>query len=45
MKKSSFFAVIAVSVSLLSFLSCTKSNKTIIRMQHIEEGVGSPTTI
>ena len=33
----------ALGVLILS--SCTKSNKTIIRMQHIEEGVASPTSI
>ncbi|MCR5612566.1 tetratricopeptide repeat protein [Treponema sp.] len=27
------------------FTSCTKSNKTIIRMQHIEEGVANPQSI
>ena len=30
---------------VLALCSCAKSNKTIIRMQHIEEGVASPTTI
>lgn len=30
---------------LFVFNSCTKSNKTIIRMQHIEEGVSNPQTI
>lgn len=42
MKKLS---IIAVSVALLSLVSCTKSNKTIIRMQHIEEGVANPQSI
>ena len=39
--------IILVSGIILSmiFTSCTKSNKTIIRMQHIEEGVSSPNTI
>ncbi len=39
--------IILASGIILSmiFTSCTKSNKTIIRMQHIEEGVSSPNTI
>ncbi len=32
-------------LSCVSFISCGKSNKTIIRMQHLEEGVSNPTTI
>lgn len=45
MKKTSIIAVFAASVSLLSLASCAKSNKTIIRTQHIEEGVSNPQTI
>ena len=38
--------VVALSAFfVLALFSCTKSNKTIIRMQHIEEGVSSPNTI
>ncbi len=33
------------ALCLFALCSCTKSNKTIIRMQHIEEGVSSPTSI
>lgn len=33
------------ALCVLALSSCTKSNKTIIRMQHIEEGVSSPTSI
>ena len=33
------------ALGALALSSCTKSNKTIIRMQHIEEGVASPTSI
>ncbi|MCM1225018.1 MAG: hypothetical protein NC548_62260 [Lachnospiraceae bacterium] len=43
MKK--FCVVFACVAALFAFASCTKSNKTIIRMQHLEEGVSSPTTI
>lgn len=40
------FCVAFVCAALVFALSsCTKSNKTIIRMQHLEEGVSSPTTI
>ena len=41
--KKIVFALTAIFVFAL--FSCTKSNKTIIRMQHIEEGVSNPTTI
>lgn len=43
MKKLSALAVSLIFV--LSVFSCTKSNKTIIRMQHFEEGVSNPNTI
>lgn len=43
MKK--FCVVFACVAAFFAFASCTKSNKTIIRMQHLEEGVSSPTTI
>ena len=33
-----------VSFSAFLFIGCTKSNKAIIRMQKLEEGVSSPTT-
>lgn len=41
--KKIIFALAALTA--FAFCSCTKSNKTIIRMQHIEEGVSSPTSI
>lgn len=43
--KKTVFIIISIATLLVNFVSCTKSNKTIIRMQHMEEGVGSPTTI
>lgn len=43
MKRLLTFVVAAAMT--LSFVSCTKSNKTIIRMQHIEEGVANPQSI
>ncbi len=43
--KKIIIAVLAASVTLSAFSSCTKSNKTIIRAQHIEEGVSNPQTI
>ena len=43
MKRVSFAFVCALFA--LALCSCSKSNKTIIRMQHIEEGVSSPNTI
>ena len=47
MKKNVFAraAACVLALCLFSLSSCTKSNKTIIRMQHIEEGVSSPNTI
>ena len=39
-RKSVFMVIIAV----LMLCGCSKSSKTIIRMQKMEEGVGSPTT-
>ena len=41
MKKIVFF----ILTCLFLFSSCGVSNKRIIRMQKMEEGVGSPTTI
>ena len=41
MKKNVFF----ILTCLFLFSSCGVSNKRIIRMQKMEEGVGSPTTI
>lgn len=41
--KKNFFALIAFFA--IALCSCSKSNKTIIRLQHIEEGVSSPNTI
>ena len=38
-------AITFTALFLFALSSCTKSNKTIIRMQHIEEGVSSPTSI
>ncbi|MBQ0163249.1 MAG: tetratricopeptide repeat protein [Treponema sp.] len=43
MKKLSTLVVSLILI--LSVFSCTKSNKTIIRMQHFEEGVSNPNTI
>ena len=40
-----FCVVFLCAVFVFALASCTKSNKTIIRMQHLEEGVSSPTTI
>lgn len=37
--------VILSVILAFTLSSCTRSNKTIIRMQHIEEGVSNPTTI
>ena len=45
MKKFSFAFAASFALFALALSSCTKSNKTIIRMQHMEEGVGSPTSI
>ena len=46
MKKSYFMiGTLVCFTMILSLTSCAKSNKTIIRMQHLEEGVGSPTSI
>ena len=39
-RKNIFMVIIAV----LMLCGCSKSSKTIIRMQKMEEGVGSPTT-
>ena len=41
--KKNFFALTAFFA--IALCSCSKSNKTIIRLQHIEEGVSSPNTI
>ncbi len=41
--KKIFFALTAFFA--IALCSCSKSNKTIIRLQHIEEGVSSPNTI
>lgn len=41
--KKFFFALTAFFA--IALCSCSKSNKTIIRLQHIEEGVSSPNTI
>ncbi len=41
--KKYFFALTAFFA--IALCSCSKSNKTIIRLQHIEEGVSSPNTI
>ena len=38
-------AMTLAALFLFILSSCAKSNKTIIRMQHIEEGVSSPTSI
>ena len=43
MKKNSFLCFSLVLGCL--FFSCSKSNKSIIRMQHIEEGVSNPQSI
>ncbi|QTQ15956.1 tetratricopeptide repeat protein [Treponema parvum] len=43
MKKVYFFCILIGLVFL--FMGCAKSNKTIIRQQHFEEGVQSPTTV
>ncbi len=37
-------SIFMVIVTVLMLCGCTKSSKTIIRMQKMEEGVGSPTT-
>jgi len=42
MKKSKSF--IALCFAVLTLCGCTKSNKAIIRMQKLEEGVASPTS-
>ena len=44
MKKSRLI-VLLVFISVFCVTGCQKSSKTIIRMQHLEEGVQSPTTI
>ena len=36
--------IIVIFLTVLSLSGCTKSNKAIIRMQKLEEGVSSPTT-
>ncbi len=38
-------AAVFCTAFVFALASCAKSNKTIIRMQHLEEGVSSPTTI
>lgn len=43
MKK--FLIIITLICTVLFFNSCNKSNKTLIRMQHIEEGVSNPQSI
>lgn len=46
MKKGGYFFWFAVGIAcLILCLSCAKSSKTIIRTQHLEEGVQSPTTV
>ncbi len=45
MKKKSIVAIVATSVIIFNLSSCVKSNKTIIRAQHLEEGVSNPQTI
>lgn len=40
-----FLCPLLIFILLSAFVSCAKSNKTIIRMQHMEEGVSSPNTI
>lgn len=40
-----FCVAFVCAAFVFALASCTKSNKTIIRMQHLEEGVSSPTTI
>ena len=37
-------SIVAVAFAVLTLCGCAKSSKTIIRMQKMEEGVGSPTT-
>ena len=44
-KKSNSILIILFFILVFGVTSCQKSSKTIIRMQHIEEGVQSPTTI
>lgn len=44
MKKSSLM-ILLVFIVFFSVTGCQKSSKTIIRMQHLEEGVQSPTTV
>lgn len=43
--KLKYISVIFAFLFVATLFSCTKSNKTIIRMQHLEEGVSNPTTI
>ncbi len=38
-------AIIGLILSVMILCGCTKSSKAIIRMQKMEEGVGSPTTV
>ncbi|MBQ4379018.1 MAG: tetratricopeptide repeat protein [Treponema sp.] len=42
--KKKYKSLAAVCFSVLILCGCTKSNKSIMRMQKIEEGVASPTT-
>lgn len=43
--KKSFIAVAAALLVIAGFTGCGVSNKSIIRMQKLEENVGSPTTV
>ncbi|MBR0495117.1 MAG: tetratricopeptide repeat protein [Treponema sp.] len=42
--KNAHKSFLVICITALTFFGCTKSNKAIIRMQKIEEGVSSPTT-
>ena len=42
--KKRYKSFVAVVFAVFSLCGCTKSNKAIIRMQKMEEGVSSPTT-
>lgn len=44
LRRKILFILVVIAVELL-FTGCPKSNKSIIRAQHLEEGVESPTTI
>ena len=45
MKKYNLFKIVSIVAVSIALFSCQKSNKTVIRMQHLEEGVSNPQTI